>query len=64
MKLYLKNKTLKFSLIVFMSTVLAVILHQTHHDPLMSLSSKTQSIIITSGLFPPIAFISQFFFNS
>ena len=56
MKLNFKNKTMKFSFIVFMCTILSVLLHQIHSDPLMSLSSKTQSIIITSGLFPPVAF--------
>lgn len=46
----------KFFLIIVASTVLAVLLHQVHHDPLMNLGSKPQSIVITSGWFPPVAF--------
>ena len=40
------------------STIIAVLLHQIHNDPLMSLNSKTQSLVVTSGLFPPIAFFA------
>jgi len=47
---------LKFFLIIVASTVLAVLLHQLHRDPLMNLSAKPQSIVITSGWFPPVAF--------
>ena len=46
----------KFLLIIVASTVFAVLLHQVYHDPLMSLSTKPQSIVITSGWFPPVAF--------
>ena len=53
-----KNKGLRFFLIIFASTVFAVLLHQVHHDPLMTLSTKAKSIIITSGCFPPVAFAS------
>ena len=56
MKLHLQNKTLQFIFIVMISTIIAVLLHQIHNDPLMNISSKTQSIVITSGFFPPIAF--------
>ena len=48
----------KFFLIIFVSTVFAVLLHQLHHDPLMTLSTKDKSIIVTSGYFPPVAFAS------
>jgi hypothetical protein len=57
MKQYQKNKAIKFSLIIFLCTVFSVLLHQIQSDPLMNLSSKTQSIIVTSGIFPPIAFV-------
>jgi hypothetical protein len=53
-----KTQGLKFSLIVLASTVFAVLLHQVHHDPLMTLSTKPKSIIITSGYFPAVAFAS------
>ena len=56
MGLHIQNKTLKYLLIVFASTILSVLLHQVYDDPLMNLSGKTQSIVITSGLFPPVAF--------
>ena len=48
----------KFLLIVVASTVFAVLLHQVHYDPLMNLKTKPQSIVITSGWFPPVAFVS------
>lgn len=51
-----KMPAFKFFLIVFASAVFAVLLHQLHHDPLMTLSTKAKSIIITSGYFPPVAF--------
>jgi hypothetical protein len=53
-----KMQAVKFSLIIFSSTVFAVLLHQAHHDPLMTLSTKAKSIIITSGYLPPVAFAS------
>jgi len=57
MKTYTRPKqSWKFFLIIVASTVFAVLLHQVHHDPLMNLSTKTQSIVITSGWFPPVAF--------
>ncbi|MFC1867683.1 hypothetical protein ACFL0H_06070 [Thermodesulfobacteriota bacterium] len=56
MRLHPQKKTLKFLLIVFTCTILSVLLHQVYDDPLMNLSGKTQSIVITSGLFPPVAF--------
>ena len=56
MGLHLQKKTLKFLIIVFACTILSVLLHQVYDDPLMNLSGKTQSIIITSGSFPPVAF--------
>lgn len=46
----------RFLLIVLASTVFAIVLHQLHHDPLMTLSTKARSVVITSGLFPPVAF--------
>jgi GAF domain-containing protein len=49
---------LKFFLIIFASTVFAVVLHQVHHDSLMTLSTKAKSIIVTSGYFPSVAFVS------
>jgi hypothetical protein len=52
-----KKKGMRFFLIVLASTVLAVLLHQLRHDPLMTLSTKAKSIIITSGYFPPVAFL-------
>ncbi|MCK5101141.1 MAG: hypothetical protein KAR45_23730 [Desulfobacteraceae bacterium] len=58
MKLYPKNKTLKFFFVVMISTILSIIIHQIHGDPLMNLSFKTPSIIITSGLFPSVAFFA------
>ncbi len=48
----------KFLLSIFAGTVFAVFLHQIRHDPLMTLSTKARSIIITSGYFPPAAFAS------
>lgn len=45
----------KFILIIIASTVLTLLLHQVHNDPLMNLSTKPQSIVITSGWFPPVA---------
>lgn len=51
-----KKRGLRFSLIVFASTVFTVILHQLHHDPLMTLAGRAKSIVITSGYFPPAAF--------
>jgi len=48
----------RFFLIVLASTVFAILLHQLHHDPLMTLSTMTRSGIITSGYFPPVAFAS------
>ncbi len=53
-----KKQGVKFFLIILASTVFAVLLHQVHHDPLMTLSTKAKSIIITSGYFPPVAFAS------
>jgi len=53
-----KKQGLKFFLIILASTVFAVLLHQVHRDPLMTLSTKAKSIIITSGYFPPVAFAS------
>jgi hypothetical protein len=53
-----KKQGVKFFLIILASTVFAVPLHQLHHDPLMTLSTKAKSIIITSGYFPPVAFAS------
>ena len=53
-----KTQGLRFFLIILSSTVFAVLLHQVHHDPLMTLSTKAKSIIITSGYFPPVAFAS------
>jgi hypothetical protein len=53
-----KMQGVKFFLIILASTVFAVLLHQVHHDPLMTLSTKAKSIIITSGYFPPVAFAS------
>ncbi|HOP46924.1 MAG TPA: hypothetical protein PK874_04615 [Desulfobacteraceae bacterium] len=55
-----KMQGVKFLLIVFASTVFAVLLHQVHHDPLMTVRTEPQSIIITSGYFPPVAFASLF----
>lgn len=37
------------------STVVAILLHQVHHDPMMSLDSVQHSIVRTSGWFPPVA---------
>ena len=51
-----KMQCVKFFIIVFASTVFAVFLHQVHHDPLMTLSTKAKSVIITSEYFPPAAF--------
>lgn len=48
----------KFLLSIFAGTVFAVLLHQVHHDPLMTLSTEARSIIITSGYFPLAAFAS------
>jgi len=53
-----KNKALRFLVIVIMSTIVSVIFHQIHNDPLMNLAGKTQSFLITSGMFPPVAFSS------
>lgn len=53
-----KMQGVKFFLIILASTVFTVLLHQAHHDPLMTLSTKARSIIITSGYFPPVAFAS------
>ena len=53
-----KMQGVKFSLIILAGTVFAVLLHQLHHDPLMTLTTKAKSIIITSGYFPPVAFAS------
>ena len=53
-----KTQGVKFFLIIIAGTVFAVLLHQVHHDPLMALSTKARSIIITSGYFPPVAFAS------
>jgi hypothetical protein len=53
-----RKQAVKFFLIILASTVFAVLLHQLHHDPLMTLSTKAKSIIITSGYFPPVAFAS------
>ena len=50
-----------FILIIVASTILAILLHQLHDDPLMHLKSKPQSILITSGWFPPVAFIALAF---
>ncbi|MCK5312635.1 MAG: hypothetical protein KAJ62_11025 [Desulfobacteraceae bacterium] len=58
MRRHLQNKTLKFIFIIMISTIIAVLLHQIHNDPLMNLNSKTQSLVVTSGLFPPIAFFA------
>ncbi len=58
MNLGLKNKTSRFLLIVLLSTLVSIILHQIHNDPLMDLDSKAQSIVITSGLFPIVASIA------
>ena len=58
MRLHLQNKSLKFVLIVFVCTIFSVLLHQIHDDPLKNISGKSQSIVMTSGLFPPIAFAS------
>jgi hypothetical protein len=53
-----KKQGVKFFLIILASTVFAVLFHQVHRDPLMTLSTKAKSIIITSGYFPPVAFAS------
>jgi hypothetical protein len=51
----LKKQSLKFSLIIVASTVFDVLLHQAHQDPLKNVSTKAQSIVITSGWFLPAA---------
>ncbi len=56
-----QKRSWKFVLIIVASTILAILLHQLHDDPLMHLKSKPQSILITSGWFPPIAFIALAF---
>ena len=53
-----KKQGVEFVLIVLAGTVFAVLLHQFHHDPLMTLSTKARSIVVTSGYFPPAAFVS------
>lgn len=53
-----KLQGVKFFLIIFVSTIFAVLLHQVYHDPLMTLDTRAKSIIITSGYFPPVAFAS------
>ncbi len=49
---------IKFLLIVLASTIVAILLHQLQHDPLMTLASKPRSVVVTSGLFPPLALAS------
>lgn len=58
MRLHIQSKSLKFVLIVFVCTIFSVLLHQIHDDPLKNVSGKSQSIVLTSGLFPPVAFAS------
>lgn len=48
----------KFVAIVLAGAVFAVVLHQVHHDPLMTLQTKSRSVVVTSGYFPPVAFAS------
>lgn len=45
----------KFFLIILAGTTLAILLHQAVPDPLMTLSTKSKSVVLTSGWFPPIA---------
>ena len=54
----LQRNCWKFLLIILASTGFAVLLHQVHPDPLMNLKTKPHSIVITSGWFPPVAFVS------
>jgi hypothetical protein len=51
----------EFILIILASTVLAILLHQLHHDPLMNSGARPQSIVITSGWFPPVATVALAF---
>ncbi|MCX5812780.1 MAG: hypothetical protein NT178_09590 [Proteobacteria bacterium] len=51
----LKKQSLKFFLIIIASTVFDVLLHQVQQDPLMNVSTRVQSIVITSGWFLPAA---------
>ena len=52
------KQAVKFFLIILTSTLFAVVLHQLHHDPLMTLGTKSRSIIVTSGWFPFAASVS------
>jgi hypothetical protein len=54
----LPKQCLKFFLIIVSSTVLDVLLHQVHQDPLKNIGTRAQSIVITSGWFVPVAFAS------
>ncbi len=49
------KQVLKFFLIILAGTAFAIFLHQTVPDPLMTLSTKPKSIVLTSGWFPLIA---------
>lgn len=53
-----KRRGVTFFLIVLAGTIVAVLLHQLHHDPLMTLSTKARSVVVTSGYFPPAALAS------
>lgn len=53
-----KKRGVRFFLILLVSTAYTVILHQFHHDPLMTLATKPRSIVITSGYYPPVALAS------
>jgi len=55
-----KKRGLTFFLIILVSTIFTIILHQVRHDPLMTLSTKARSIVSTSGYFPPAAIASIF----